>query len=218
MGRIGLIRVVSYRDTEAAARHGRLLEERYPGLAVTTRCIPDQPEGIYDDASEAAAVPKIVALGKKMAAEDGIEALIVSCAADPGVPELRGLLSIPVIGAGTAAAAAAIALTDRIATVGITEETPARMKRALGSFLVGETRPEGVRNTLDLMKEDGKKKAIDACLRMVRERGAKAIALSCTGMTTIGVAADMEKAAGVPVIDPVLAAGWAAVYALGRRP
>ncbi len=87
--RVGLIRVVSFTDETIANLHGRLIEERFPVLSVLSRCIPDQPEGIYDDASEAAAVPKIVRLGMQMVEKEDLEALIVSCAADPGVEELR---------------------------------------------------------------------------------------------------------------------------------
>ena len=189
--------------------HGRLIEGLYPDLQVVSRSIPDQPKGIYDDESETGAIPKIVELGKRMAAEEQLEALIVSCAADPGVLELRDVLDIPVIGAGSSAAAAAICFSDRVGTLGITEETPARMKRAIGSYLVGEARPEGVRTTLDLMEESGKERAIKACINLVRKSGARVVALACTGMATIGIARELEKACGVMVIDPVAASGWA---------
>ena len=197
--------------------HGRLIEGLYPDLQVVSRCIPDQPKGIYDDESENGAIPKIVELGKRMATEDEIEALIVSCAADPGVSELRAILDLPVIGAGSSAAAAALCFSDRIGTLGITEETPARMKRALGAFLVGEARPEGIRTTLDLMEESGKERAVKACIQLVQNSGARIVALACTGMATIGIARELEKASGVMVVDPVAASGWAVRFFTERK-
>ncbi len=214
---IGLIRVVTFDDPELAGLHGRLLEKHYPEFRVVSRCIPDQPKGIYDDETEALAVPKIVELGARMEREDGIAALVVSCAADPGVAELRRLLKIPVIGAGTAAAALALAYSGRVATLGITEGTPERMRRALGPALVGETRPDGVFNTLDLMKETGKKAAVRACVDLVNSSKAGIVALACTGFATIGLADELEKASGVPVLDPVVAAGAVARFYLGRK-
>ena len=40
-------------DQELLALHGRLLEQYFPMLEVESRCIPDQPEGIHDDATMA---------------------------------------------------------------------------------------------------------------------------------------------------------------------
>ena len=35
------------------------------------------------------------------------------------------------------------------------------------------------------------------------EEGAAVIALACTGFSTIGLAPQLERAAGIPVLDPV---------------
>jgi allantoin racemase len=204
--RIGLIRVVSFSEPRVANLHGELLERRFPDLQVVSRCIPDQPEGIFDDASEAIAVPKIIELGATMAREDGIAALIVSCAADPAVRQLRERLSIPVVGAGSAAACTALTIADRVGTLGITEGTPACMKAILAGRLVAEVRPHGVKTTLDLMKPEGKESAFAAVASLVQAHAA-VIALACTGYATLGIAAELQKRAGVPVVDAVAAAG-----------
>jgi len=211
----GLIRVVSFQDDDVAQLHARLIEKAFPGLTVSSRCIEDQPEGIYDDETEARAIPKIIRLGARLAREDRVDGLIISCAADPGVRQLREKLQIPVIGAGSAAAALALALGEKVGTLGITEETPAAMKAILGSHLVAEAKPEGVVNTLDLMNDAGREKALLSVNRL-KERGAEVIALACTGYSTIGIAAELERRAGIPVVDAVLAAGLAAWF-LGRQ-
>ncbi|MCX7788328.1 MAG: aspartate/glutamate racemase family protein [Spirochaetes bacterium] len=214
--RIGLIRVVSFTDEGIANLHGRLIEERFSIFSVHSRCIPDQPEGIYDDVSEAAAVPKIVELGTHLVEKEGMDALIVSCAADPGVKELRVRVKVPVFGAGSAAASLALSYGDRVGTVGITEGTPLVMKLILGTHLVGEAKPFGVKTTLDLMKQEGKLRVMEACRALVKDSKCGVIALSCTGMSTIGVAKELEQALGLPVIDPVLAAGFCAWFFLTR--
>lgn len=101
----GVIRVLTTQDPELLAAHGRILEQEY-GLSTVNRCIPDQPKGIYDDESERIAIPKIIRLARELASE-GVDAIVVSCAADPAVADLRSELQIPVIGAGSALAAVA---------------------------------------------------------------------------------------------------------------
>ena len=214
--RIGLIRVVSYTDASIAGQHGRLIERLYPEFEVVSRCIPDQPTGIFDDASEALAVPKIVTLGERMCREDDIAGLLISCAADPAVAELRERVATPVIGAGSSAACLALGYGSRVGALGITEGTPAVMKALLGAALVAERRPEGVTNTLELNTPAGREAAF-AALEQLTSRGATVIALACTGFATLGVAQEMQRRIGRPVVDPVVAAGWIARFYLGRR-
>mgnify|MGYP000940899557 CR=1 FL=1 len=94
---IGLVRVVSFDDKDLLDLHGQLIEKYYPMLKVISKSIPDQPNGIHNEETEKIAVPKIIELAKGW---KDIDALIISCAGDPAVKELRGVLDIPVIGAG----------------------------------------------------------------------------------------------------------------------
>ena len=203
--KIGLIRVLTTKDEEVLLSHGRLLESRFPEFKVESRCIEDQPKGIYDEETCAIAIPKILNLGREME-QQGVKAIIVSCADDPGVEDLRKVVAIPVIGAGSSSACLALSLGSRVGTLGITESTPLVMQGVLGNRLVAQARPKGVETTLDLMTDDGKKNAIDA-VEYLRKSGADIVALACTGYSTIGIARELERAAGLPVIDAVLAAG-----------
>lgn len=203
--RIGLIRVLTTEDEDLLNAHGRLVESRFPELQVQSRCIDDQPEGIYDEDTSAIAIPKILKLGQEMERES-VMAIIVSCADDPGVDELRKIVKIPVIGAGRSSACVALSCGGRVGTLGIREVAPRIIKNILGRHLVAETRPEGVKTTLDLLTGRGKKNAHSA-VEYLRNNGAEVIALACTGYATIGIARDLERAAGIPVIDAVEAAG-----------
>lgn len=213
--KIGLIRVLTTNDPELLTLHGTLLEKYFPFFDVESRCIPNQPEGIHDDETMAVGVPKVVALAKQMW-QEGFEAVIVSCAGDPGVAEAREVVPIPVIGAGASTAALCMAYGEHPAALGITAEMPESYMRIFGSRSAGSSRGEGVESVLDLMTEGGYMATVEAA-RTQKERGADAIALSCTGMATIGIAPALEKALGIPVLDPVLCEGLMTYFELLRR-
>lgn len=212
---VGLIRVLTTRDEELLNLHGRIIESAFPELRVVSRCIEDQPKGIYDRESEELAKPKILRLAREFERE-GVNAIIVSCAADPAVKEARKELRVPVIGAGSAAASIALAYGDKVGVLNLTEDTPEVIKRVLGSHLVAEGKPEGVRNTLDLMTDWGREAAKKA-LNDLLKHGVDVIVLACTGYSTIGFARMAEEIAGIPVVDPVVAAGAVTLNILRQR-
>jgi len=140
------------------------------------------------------------------------DAIVISCCDDPAVEELREMLSVPVIGAGTAVSAVARGLGKRVGIIGITEYVPEPYRRILGDDLIDLGRPEGVTCTLDLMIGAGR----ESVLRKARElkaQGANCIALACTGMSTIRIAREIENSCGIPAVDPVMAEGLFAYYA-----
>ncbi|KPK88960.1 hypothetical protein AMJ80_10435 [bacterium SM23_31] len=209
--KIGLLRVLTLKDGKPDHfHHENVIESNFPDLKVVSRSIEDQYEGIYDEETEKKAIPKIIELGKKMGKED-IEALIVDCAADPGVGELRKIVKIPVIGAGSSSASLALAYGSRIATMGIRGDAPKIMKKVLGRHLVCAVKPGGVKTALDLMTEEGKKNSIIAVTDLYKEN-IDVIALACTGYAALGIDSELEKAAGVPVVNALVAAGLFAWY------
>src|SRR5690554_4879665 len=103
MKKVGLIRVLTTDDVAMLNEHGNIMNELY-GLNVISRCIPEQPHGVYDNQSHQEAVPKIVKLAQDMVLRDGVSAVTISCAADPALEECRSVLNVPVIGAGSTGA------------------------------------------------------------------------------------------------------------------
>jgi Asp/Glu/hydantoin racemase len=97
---VGLIRVITLTDKNLIDAHAEILFERFE-MNVRTKCIQGQPEGIHDEETEREAIPKIIDVAKEFEKE-GADALLISCAADPGVEECRELVSIPVVGASSA--------------------------------------------------------------------------------------------------------------------
>jgi len=206
---IGLIRVVSTLDAAQLGSHADAIAHLLSD-EIRTVAIPDQPTGVHDDETFALAVPKVVDAGRALVAE-GARALIVSCAADPGVPELRKVVDVPVVGAGSAGAALALAAGGRVGVLGITPEVPHAVTDVLGPALVADRVPDGVTSTLDLLRPETRRRALDATEEM-RQAGAEAILFACTGLTTIGLAQDVTERTGLPVVDAVLAAGAVAAF------
>jgi Asp/Glu/hydantoin racemase len=210
--RIGLIRVLTTTDTGLLNLHGKMIMDCFPELKVFSDCIPGQPEGVHNDETEATAIPKVLALARKME-KDGVEAVVVSCAGDPGVGLAATALSIPVIGAGRSVASAARVLERPVGVLGITEKVPCVIAQNLGSCFKGSAVPRGVVSTLDLMKPEGMAATIEAGRNLV-EGGAEVLLLACTGMSTIGAARKLRDALNVTVVDPVRAEAamvWLAV-------
>lgn len=200
---IALIRVFSTTDQLVKAAHEKIISQRYQ-LPVKTYLIPDQPFGIHDDASEALAVPKIAAVAKQ-AQQEGAKLVLISCAIDPAVAECRQELTIPVIGAGSAATGTAIALGSRVGVLNLNGLLHSRIAALLGSRLIAQRSPAGVTNTTDLLTDWGKSAARAAAQELARQ--CDVVMLACTGFSTIALASELRHHVPVPVIDAVEAAG-----------
>lgn len=203
--RVGVVRVATLESKEHRDLQGRLIERNYPQIQTTSRCIPEQPLGIYDDKSEEEGIPKVIALAKEFE-QEGFDAVVVSCAADPGVDILKKELSIAVFGAGESAATMAGMYGTRIAVIGITETIPIIYKKVLGDKLMAYERPATIKASRDILKPEGKESTLRAAQEL-KDRGADVIAFACTGYSTAGMGSVIEKELRIPVIDAVLALG-----------
>ena len=199
--RVGLIRVIS--NLEQAQIHGRILEQAFPMLVVSTRLIDGFPDGLYNKILEQQAVPEILKAAQTLAAH--VDVIAVSCAADPGVEELRQTLSIPVVGAGSSLGAVARASGMKVGFITITPYLPYAVVQAFQKDEVEWKQVAGVHRSSDLFG------ALDATIQTATEllkRGCRAIGLACTGFSTMGVATVLERTfSGVLVLDPVVAMG-----------
>lgn len=206
--RIGLIRVLTTEDEEVLQSHGRLIMKYFPDMEVETKCIPDQYEGIHSQELGEIAVPKIVETAKSF---KDVDMIIVSCADDPGVEEIRQELpGMLVIGGGETTVALALKYGERIGVLGITDYAPKAYRSMIpGKMIPGK--PDCVNSTLDLMTPWGRSAMIEEGRRL-KGQGAQVLALACTGLATIGIATELEEAVGIPVIDPVLAEGIFAYF------
>lgn len=211
--RVGLIRVLTTEDEQVLKAHERQIMEYFPELTVETKCIPDQYEGIHSQELADIAVPKIVETARSFG---DVDMILVSCADDPGLEEIRKAIpGIPVTGGGETTAALALKYGTCIGVLGITDYLPRAYQRMIPDKVIA-AKPEGVDSTLDLMTEKGRKAVIRTGLEL-KEKGAQVLALACTGLATIGIAKELETATGLMVIDPVMAEGLFAYFEYLRK-
>src|SRR5699024_6956427 len=148
------------------------------------KCIPDQPNGIYDDESEAISISKIVELAQQMAKDEKINAITISCAADPALDEANEVVDIPVLGAGVCGAHAASMVGKHVGVIGITEEAPTRMKEELEQRFHSYSLAPNLRQTTDLFSEHAKEELLKVVESSI-QCGADVILFACTGFSTI---------------------------------
>lgn len=201
---IGIIRVFSTDDQKVLNAHGNKIEALY-GFECINRAIGNQEKGIFDNESEELAIPKIIELAKVFENE-GVKAIAISCAADPALEEVRKILKIPVIGAGSSAAHLAKSISRNIGVLTIANEVPDIIVEILGPSLVSWRKPDGINNTADLLEDEAIEKSLDAAKRLI-EDGADTILFACTGYITIGFEKILKEHLDIEVIDPVAAEG-----------
>ena len=200
---LGIIRVLSTQDESVLLEHGRLMN-RTAAVDSRTRCIPDQPFGVHDEASAARAVPKIVALAKSFEADERIDAISISCAADPALEQCREAVRLPVAGAGVCGAHAARMVSDSVAVLGISKTVPEGMKAALGPALHSVHHHPKLRKATDLFGPQARQ-ALLACAQQAQSDGATAVLFACTGFSTIHLKPHFDAHLAIPSIDLVQA-------------
>ena len=210
---IGIIRVITTEDREYLETHARLISDylQSSNVGFVTDCIKEFPDGIPNRTEEKRAIPFVRETGIHLVQEAKVDSLLVSCAADPGVRELKQEVGVPVIGAGSAASYFSLMLGNRVCVLGIEDQPPQVVKDILGQNLVGYGKPPTVRTTHDIQR--CREEYVRISHRMVNDMKADVILLACTGLSTVRIAPVLEEALGVPVVDPVLTSGIVAYYA-----
>ncbi|TFG14813.1 hydantoin racemase [Candidatus Thorarchaeota archaeon] len=211
--KIGVIRVVTTDDWDFLRTHARIISEyvRDPKLQMVTDRIDGFPSGIPNEEEEARAIPYVIETANRMVKNEDLNALFVSCAADPGVSELQEKLEIPVVGAGRTSAYVARSLGFPIGILGIDEKVPGVVADALGRTTWSYLKPEDVETTLDINKSLNK--YIDLARKLVDDNHARVILLACTGLSTARLAPRIRNELHIPVVDPVISSGLVTYYA-----
>jgi allantoin racemase len=161
-------------------------------------------ESHVDEAWGALGVLEQVLLGER----EGIDAYVVACFGDTGVPAAREVAGGPVVGMTEAALFTAAAIAHRFTIVTMprrTMEQSDRVVRAIGlehrcTVRAVEVPVAGVAHgsahLLEVFAAEGR--------RALAEDAAEALILGCAGLTDLLV--PLQDELGVPVIDGVLAA------------
>jgi len=184
-----------------------------PDTEISVVCVDKGPVSIESRYDEVFAVPDVVA--KTVQAEkDGVAAVIVDCMADPGVEAAREMVSIPVVGPAETSMHIAAMLGHKFSVVTVLDSliplfddhvTKAGLARQLASVRAVN---------IPVLELDDQARLLSALVeqsvKAVREDGAHAIILGCTGMA--GLARDVEEGLSregivdIPIIDPAILA------------
>lgn len=182
-----------------------------PGVQCELRQITTGPASIECDYDDILAAPDVVRVALE-AEQNGADAVIVDCMADPGVEAARELLTIPVLGPAQTSMHVASMLAHRFGYLTILRNLVPSTERRVAMFGL-TTKLAGVSSidvpvleletdrqfTLDAMKA--------ASIGLIEHKGAHAIVLGCTGLLWAAplLEASLRESGydGIPVVNPI---------------
>jgi allantoin racemase len=182
---------------KAAASTGVEIRAVNPGFG------PPSIEGYFD---EAFSVPGLLA---EIAKAPEADAFVVACFDDTGLEAARCATHAPVIGIGEAAFHMASLIAEKFSVVTTLARSIVPIERNLAKYGLaarcGRVRASNVPVlALDEPGSEARHVIEKEIARALTEDGAEAIVLGCAGMTDF--ARDLERKAGVPVLDGVACA------------
>ena len=196
---------------EVARRQGVLQGHAAAGTEVIAEPTGTGPGTIESARDAGLVVPELIRLAP-LAQSRGFEALIIGCYSDPGLDALRELLTIPVIGPGAASLHLAAQLGTRMSVLtpsGRGYGRVAQRLRALGlGSLLASVRGIGL-SVMELAKQapGALDQAAQAAQVAVEQDGADVLVLGCMSMAFLpDITTELGERAGVPIVNPVLAA------------
>jgi allantoin racemase len=178
-------------------------------MEISLACLPNGTQTIESAYDIALSQPETIRAAIE-AEREGADACIVACFSDPGLAGAREVVGIPVIGEGQAALLVANMLAARLCVVTTWHQCIPRIRRLVATAGLADrlasVRAIGV--GVMALSNDCLERMVDAGVRAVREDGAEAVVLGCTGTgedMASQVEAGIRQAVGVrvPVIDPV---------------
>lgn len=199
-------------DTFVETIHAEVTAWASPDTHVDVVTLERGPASIECEYDEALAAPGILNRVREASAE-GVDAIFISCGADPAVQAAREISRVPIVGGFEPAMLTALALG---AKTGILQVLPnvLPMLRGLGRRYSLHERLGTIRVVdLPVLGLDNHEVLLDRLFEQateaVRSGEADVLVLGCTGM--LGVAARLQnrlEAAGVlvPVVDPTASA------------
>lgn len=147
---------------------------------------------------------------------DWIDVIVAAGGIDPGLPGIRAACPIPVVGPGEASLHLAAVIGKRTTVLAVDEYAVAAVAPFLEQNPVKP--PIASVRSLDtpvrVIMQDralGEKSLRRVCEAAVREDDAEAIYLGCMTLGSLGMAEDLQRDLGVPVLDPVRISVAAAV-------
>lgn len=180
--------------TDAVDVEATLRALREPGLRLEGFFIARGPASVETEEDVAACLPGVLDEGVRIA-EAGWEAIVVDCMCDPGVPELRARIAIPVLGPAESAMRALAAGGARFSVLDVVSGGRGMVERQVAAHGAG-SRYVSHRSidipVLDLLRDPvATADALEAEALGALADGADTLLLGCTGLAE--VASDLQR-------------------------
>ena len=194
---------------ELERRKTMLREWAGPAVEISLASPQNGPHSIACEADVAEAFTAVRADAAQWRSR-GFDATVLGCFSDPALAAFREISGIPVVGPGAASLSYACQMADHFSVLSSTP-SPSGLRsrvRAMGLADFFQSERQVPATVADLRRGDPQVLAtiIDAAKRCV-EDGAEVLVLGCLAMSfTPGLLRRLQDEAGVPVVNPVLAA------------
>lgn len=176
-----------------------------PGVELEARRAEEGPASIESMWEEYLSVPGIMELAVELERE-GFDAIVPGCFADPGIDGIRELVSIPVVGPGATSMLVAANLGHRFSIVTVLENVVRPLENL--ALLTGvASKLASVRQigipVLELNRDPEAtfQRLIDVSRETIEKDRADVLILGCGTMSFRS--AELQKAVGVPVVNPL---------------
>ena len=164
------------------------------------------PKGIESQAQADATIPQTLKLAAQV--EDSAAGFVIACFGDPGLHALRDWTPKPVLGIQESAILTAMSLGQRIGIIAILPNSIPRHLRSIGAMGVADRLAGDRAINLHVNELNDAGKTLERMTEVGRqlrdEDGADVLIMGCAGMARFRF--PLEKALGVPVVEPCQAA------------
>ncbi len=172
------------------------------------------PAGIQTQAEADAAIAPMTDLVLREA--DASAAVVVACFSDPGLHGLRDRVACPVLGIGEASMLTAMSMAPRVGVIAIAAASIPRHMRyfrgmGIAPRICGE-RALALRVDETADTEKTYDRMVQVATQLRDDDGADVLVLGCAGMAALR--ARLERALGLPVVEPTQAAVGMAIARL----
>jgi len=182
-----------------------------PDLVCLT--LAEGPPGIQTQRDVEAAIPPLMrTVAERASAASGF---VVACFSDPGLAALREITPKPVVGIGEAGMLTALTLGQCVGVIAILGVSIPRHLRYYGAMGISSRIAGELPIGLGVAELADRQRTLSRMIEVGRElrdaRGADVLVVGCAGMAVLR--SELQRAVGVPVVDPCQAA---VANAIGR--
>ena len=203
---VHVVNASSRTDTGITQELARSLAWCAGPLMPAIRCVTleEGPNGISTARDSDDAAPAVLRYVERWDADPETAAFVIACFSDPGVAAARDLTAKPVIGIGEAGLLAALALGDRVGTIGVSPGGEAKALRFARQVGVLDRFAGHVGLGLDysdLQHPERVSSGLAEAGRTLRDRHhAKVLLFAGAGLARYQAA--LARETGLPVVDP----------------